>query len=705
METEEMSNEDSIYIPDTEEQIDERLSLAWEGIESMADRQETGEKYKDYFMKQAQFSLMIREHAIDVASGAIRERDLSELRRMNSELYEDIMPDRYGASYTNPSYSADIFGKELGQLLSFLAAEIRAMISCAYQQNKTGIVIRLELLLEIYGIFRDAARDDIEIKAKYVKSAMYWYVSDYAEYGSLHSTVSQVNTDDDFVYRLIMESDLSDMRYLYYTGEYISKGIELTAAHIAELPAEKVNLMADTFTNGFKNGFKMMNKDITKVKSVNIRGQLGFERFYIRAIQNFEKLGFKVTMPMTPDSVFAGYNLERACIYGADPNKQYDFDHREDLALFLDGKLVTRKMEGLRAAFEAHREQAVCYGGPAVLLVFGEKDFDPLSVPEAPAYDDEQKRLSSSYTSKATSAVYDYVVSTHRCFTIISFPSPEIGVQYKEIFDEIVKINSLDSAKYAKIQQNIIDALDKGVYAEVKGRDGNRTSLKIMLHTLSDPKSQSNFENCVADVNIPVGEVFTSPVLEGTNGTLNVKKVFINGLEYRDLTIEVNDGMAVKYDCSNFPDHAADVKMIDDNIMFNHGHLPMGEFAVGTNTTAYVAARKYDIESKLDILIAEKTGPHFAFGDTCYSRDEDTKTWNPDGKELIARSNSISDMRKTDPDKAYFGCHTDITIPYDELGSIEAVCADGSRITIIKDGRFVLPGTEELNEPFEEENV
>ena len=142
-------------------------------------------------------------------------------------------------------------------------------------------------------------------------------------------------------------------------------------------------------------------------------------------------------------------------------------------------------------------------------------------------------------------------------------------------------------------------------------------------------------------------------------------------------------------------------KLIDDNIMFHHGTLPMGEFAIGTNTIAYVAARKFDIESKLDILIAEKTGPHFAFGDTCYSRDEDNKTWNPDGKELIARSNSISDLRKSEPDKAYFGCHTDITIPYDELGSIEAVCADGSRITIIKDGRFVLPGTEELNKAFD----
>ena len=58
-------------------------------------------------------------------------------------------------------------------------------------------------------------------------------------------------------------------------------------------------------------------------------------------------------------------------------------------------------------------------------------------------------------------------------------------------------------------------------------------------------------------------------------------------------------------------------------------------------------------------------------------------------------------LRKSQPDKAYFDCHTDITIPYDELGELTAVCEDGSCIEIIQEGRFVLHGCEELNEAFE----
>jgi hypothetical protein len=89
-------------------------------------------------------------------------------------------------------------------------------------------------------------------------------------------------------------------------------------------------------------------------------------------------------------------------------------------------------------------------------------------------------------------------------------------------------------------------------------------------------------------------------------------------------------------------------------------------------------------------------------GDTCYSWSEDKPVYNPDGKEIIARDNSVSILRKTDISKAYFGCHTDITIPYSELGSIEILKRGGGTITVIENGRFVLPGTLELNIPLDE---
>ena len=67
-----------------------------------------------------------------------------------------------------------------------------------------------------------------------------------------------------------------------------------------------------------------------------------------------------------------------------------------------------------------------------------------------------------------------------------------------------------------------------------------------------------------------------------------------------------------------------------------------------------------------------------------------------------ARDNEISALRTEDISKAYFNCHTDITIPYDELGRITVIRKDGSTEDIIVNGRFVVPGTEKLNEPLDE---
>ncbi|MBR5359600.1 MAG: leucyl aminopeptidase, partial [Lachnospiraceae bacterium] len=110
-----------------------------------------------------------------------------------------------------------------------------------------------------------------------------------------------------------------------------------------------------------------------------------------------------------------------------------------------------------------------------------------------------------------------------------------------------------------------------------------------------------------------------------------------------------------------------------------------------------------NLESVMPILIAEKTGPHFALGDTCYSHEEDMVTYNPDGKAIVARENSISAQRNDKPTEAYFGCHTDITIEYDELERLYGVSAAGEEIDIIRDGRFVLKGTEELNKELDNE--
>ncbi len=422
-----------------------------------------------------------------------------------------------------------------------------------------------------------------------------------------------------------------------------------------------------------------------------------------RAIENFERMGLRPTIYRAAVSTVNKRQHLRIGYTGAVPNKQFDYDHRADQAIYLDKKFIKRKLEVMRKTYETYRTLAKEHGGPAVVEVFGEAPFVPAVKPEAYRLSEKQQKLLAQADHEASQLTNEYIIGKERSFTIIAFPVPEIGAQFEEIFRETVKINTLDYKRYQEIQQKLIDALDQGTAVHIQGKDGNRTDLTVALTSLTDPKKETLFENCVADVNIPVGEVFTSPRLAGTNGVLHIRQVYLNELNYMDLEIRFEDGMVCGYSCGNFETPEENHQYFFENVMHHHDTLPLGEFAIGTNTTAYRMAKKYHIADKLPILIAEKMGPHFALGDTCYSWQEDTPVYNADGKEIIARDNEVSLLRKEDPASAYFGCHTDITIPYEELGHIEVLREDGGRILLIENGRFVLPGTEELNGPLAEE--
>jgi len=217
-----------------------------------------------------------------------------------------------------------------------------------------------------------------------------------------------------------------------------------------------------------------------------------------------------------------------------------------------------------------------------------------------------------------------------------------------------------------------------------------------------DTGKQTNYMNCGATVNIPVGEVFTAPQLKDTHGVLHVEVTYQGFFKYENLKLKFEDGFIADYSCTNFDDEAENKKYIEENLIFPHKTLPIGEFAIGTNTLAYVMAKKYDIMSILPVLIIEKTGPHIAIGDTCFSRKEDLAVYNQfNKKEIMSKENEKSVKRKSEPLEAYTNKHEDITLEFDSLGSITAMMEDGTKIDILKDGRFVLEGTEELNEPLD----
>ena len=666
---------------ESNEQAEERFLLVMERIAEIAEETDVPEKFDDYFKKTAAFLLQLKSVSEKAEADTLIDASLTECEKRNAVFYDDIKAENYGNSYGNPTYAVEKLGEEYGQILSALYAECRKRITDAYAAKKMNVTITAELFVEIYNYFED--KEGIDKTA--IEQAVYWYFHDYSEIFIGDSVRELVDSEEDFLYQIVMNSDLNDLRYLYQYGQHIGKNETGIAAFLNGMSDEEIQAMADTYTEGYRIGFAATGKDLSKKTTAQVRYPIGFERMVRAAVKNLEKLNLKVTM--------------RACSSAA--NKQYDYDHKEDKALYYDKAYVERRLEVMKTSFEEMKKLANGQAGPAVIEVFGEIPFSPETKKEVLKLDEKQQQLSVYDMSMSGQITNQYIIGEERSFTIIAYPVPEIGEKFEEIFAETVKINTLDYTLYQNMQQKIIDVLDQAEKVHITGKNNNKTDLYVSIWPLKDATKESAFENCVADVNIPVGEVFTSPVLKGTTGKLFVSQVYLNELKYLNLEIDFEDGMIKEYTCTNFEKEEECKKYIKENVLMNHETLPMGEFAIGTNTTAYRMARDFDIADKLPILIAEKTGPHFAVGDTCYSHEEDMVTYNPDGKQIVARENDFSKLRSEDMSKAYFNCHTDITIPYDELDKITVIRKDGTTEDIISDGRFVLAGIEELNKPLD----
>ena len=677
--------------------IKERYELAFERIRLFENGDTAiGSPFFDYFHTTAGFLEQMDELNCQVKNRLMKDASFEQMKEYNYHLYEDILPGQYDKSYANPAYAKEKLGEELGGLVCFLYTELRAMIIYAVEQRLFDMTILTELFVEILCLFEDGIPT-----AKEVKEIIYYFESDYADHTIDYRTKETIDPELSFATDIIMNSNLQDLRYLFQYGEWITENEILLASFLNELPEEDIYAMAYTYTHGYEEGFRIAGIDLKKKKTVNIRYMIGQERMVRAAILQFEKMGLSPIIYRSPIARVNRRLTLKPGYFSTSPNKQYEYDHRMDDAFFLDRAFIDRKISVLRSSYEKRKELARQFAGPAVIETFGEKPFEPVNKPENAALSKEQQKESVLMTSESGKIVNQYIPPNEYSFTIIAYPVPEIGDNFKEIFHEIVKVNTLDNELYKSVQQVIIDELDRAVTVHVLGKGNNQTDMWVQMHDRQNPEKETNFENCTADVNIPVGEVFTSPKLTGTKGILNVSEVYLNDLKYKNIRLAFEDGKITDYTCDNFATEQENKAYIKENILYNRDTLPIGEFAIGTNTTAYVMANQYDIVYKLPILIVEKMGPHFAVGDTCYSHSEDIKLYNPDGKEIVAKDNECSLLRSVDESKAYFNCHTDITIPYDEIAEITAIHPDGSQVTIIKDGRFVLPGCEILNKPFE----
>ncbi len=178
----------------------------------------------------------------------------------------------------------------------------------AYEEKIWDLTVCQELFLEIYSSF---CGDSLP-KPEEIREILYWYVSDYCQEFLEERILENLDPDRDFALRILMDSDLEDLTYLYQYGEYITENEWKTAKFLNTLSREEIEKMARTYTEGYRMAFVNTGKDLSIKETVNIRYPIGFERMVRAAVRQFEQMGLPADdLPLRHPSDAADSGQER----------------------------------------------------------------------------------------------------------------------------------------------------------------------------------------------------------------------------------------------------------------------------------------------------------------------------------------------------------------------------------------------------------
>lgn len=477
-----------------------------------------------------------------------------------------------------------------------------------------------------------------------------------------------------------------DLSWMDAYGLPIQEEERTLARFLFDYSAEKRQRIGDHITEALLHGFLSQNRDRRDRKKVRLNYCVGQEALAQEVLRSLEHRGLE---PIVQPPVCLARSGTYAMIHGA------------DRGACLSQRALENLCQAFEAACEAHEEALLDTCGMIGLGQFGEAAGVPKPSADAYVPDAQRRRRLMELENAKREIEARYLAPSDLSFCKVAFPNLLVGDHFPEVFDAFAELNTMDSERYEKIQQILIDALDRCTHVKILGAAGNDTDLTVCFRPLEAPQRQTNFLNCGGDLNIPHGELFTTPQLKRTHGTLHVKVIYLKGVCFRDLRLRFEDGMIVDYGCSGFDTVEQQRAYVKEHLLQGHDTLPMGEFAIGSNTLAYAIARDMDLVPRMPILLAEKMGPHIAVGDPCFARGEGPAVYNLyDKKEMVARENERTARRGTG-EEVYTNVHTDITLAFDELASLTGFTSHGEQIEILKNGRFVLEGTQCLNEPLE----
>lgn len=315
--------------------VKERLDLALLRLKDISEKGETGDKLLLFFKETAQWILSVLD----------REKQVS----FRPDAW--TQPEQYSSGYDNPAAAVSRFGPEMGRLLSWLSYEVRMIPQLFMLKRDDEIAAVLELMIECYGYLSQG-----ELTARALREAAYWYLSDYCDIWLERYVRSCLDPGEDVLAVPGFLPDTEDARWLEVQMDRMSpEAIEALAGEKTEAFIK----MSGSPSSGRKNVRLIADAGSTRLVKA-VKNQLGGHGYQVfgcpEPLHGLCRTKQQMGMQLLP----AGARIRE--------------DHREDLALFLDGALCDRICKAAAAALTKSKALAETFAG-TIDLTMQEKPF------------------------------------------------------------------------------------------------------------------------------------------------------------------------------------------------------------------------------------------------------------------------------------------------------------------------------------------
>lgn len=237
----------------------------------------------------------------------------------------------------------------------------------------------------------------------------------------------------------------------------------------------------------------------------------------------------------------------------------------------------------------------------------------------------------------------------HTKWVVLRWPTPSMAQQagmsteaFEDFYFDVCLVNYLKMEKAAK---PLVQLFNKTNNVCIKGPG---TDLAFSI------KGQKAMP-CCGQMNIPDGEIFTSPIKTSVNGRITFNAKTINrGIIFEKIYLEFKNGKVVKSDASNKAE-------LDKILNMDAGARHIGEFALGINPLI--------TKPMCDILFDEKIrgSLHLALGQAYEDADNGNRS----------------------------SLHWDLVLLQEKAHGGGEIYFDGKLVR--KDGKFILPALKKLN--------